>query len=185
MKKILVALAGVVLLAGSVLAGGPALSRSNLDSMWLINGGAVQKSSKWPVGGYWWEQKGLNVRLNDTAGVHTDSCGVQIDLWGFFRNRDTRDSARVAFTGISNILKIIGKTANKSGAGTSYLDTSIVVADSATSALIDGSADMVQFAPICCYDSLQAYLYPNSWTKKASAVKAWLGLQQIDPAQQK
>jgi hypothetical protein len=159
--------------------------RSNVSRVWIINGGTVQKSAKWATSDLWW--KGLGITLNDTSRVNSDSCGVNIVLWGFTRNQgvagEVKDSSRVYFDAVSRFFKTAWDTTKnaQNAMSTTLIDSSIVVTDSMSSANLDGRMGMVQISPICCFDSIQAWIYPNSRTKKTTSVKVEIRMNQIDP----
>jgi len=184
MKKAIFAIA--LALATTVFAAGQ--QKANVDYLYLTGDSGVQKSSKWHVPQFW--QKALWVNVDDTSTTNSDSCGVNIALWGFIRTSDKTggasgttyqylDSTRISFSAKPRLFKTAFDTAKN--ADKDLLDTSIVLDDSASSARSDGVTEVIQISPTCCVDSIQAFVYPNTWTKDASAVRVKLWMTQIDP----
>lgn len=173
----------VAVAAASLFAGG--LKKEEAQSFYVTGDSGVQKTKKWPVADLWY--KSLALRMDDTSTTSSDSCGINVLFYGFIRNHsDTghvSDSARLGFSAASLLYKTAWDTV-KNGENqttTQLIDTSIVVADSLTSTRVDGVMDFIQMSFIAACDSVQAWIYPNTWTRKGSAVAVQVRLNQVNP----
>jgi len=159
------------------------MTKSKIDQIYLTGDSSVQKSSKWKISDKWY--KGLLLNIDDTSTTSSDSCGVKIDFWGFTKNAAIwvagahSDSMRLGFKAIT--LKYATTHDTVANAYLSRVDTSIVVLDTTTSRIVDGVTDLIQMSFIAGVDSIQAYIYPNIRTKKASALRIRIGYNQVNP----
>lgn len=149
------------------------IEKSSEHTFILSGTSGIQIGSKWPIGEF--NEKGLRVRVDDPAVTSSDSCGFNLFLYGWSEGY----GCRLGFHAVPLVLHTAYKTLENGQSTT--VDTSIVIDNAATSVAMDANTDMVQIAPICCFDSIQVRLAPNARTKKANSITVRVRLVQINP----